>query len=204
MALNWLLDRLRAKRFSVQTQNPNIRRLYFGTIVKMSYSNYKHDPNPLIWVQYSNQKYTHGINLNYLYFNDKRWFAKMIYLMKKGNQIMDGRTMYKFFKLNRYAVVEKAYRLYFTNMIHNPRMVSAGITNLDKLIYPYKDPYIDALNKAISTAAIGTTAVQIAYSQDELRNRIIGANNIRNVHSIKVGQQGTGGIQRAPWIKTTS
>lgn len=194
--MNWLLSKLRRRRYSVSTGQLNRNKIYFGTIIKMHYSNWKHDPDPLIWVQYSDRKYTHGINLNYLDISNKKWLARSIYMIKKAGQIIDGRTFYKYIKLNRYAVAQQAYRLYFSNMINRPRMVSAGITNLDPLVYDFADPFIKALNKSISSTEISTTQIQLAYSKTELQDRII-----QSTHSRPISQQRTGGIQKAAWLR---
>lgn len=195
--LNWLTAKLQNRRYALKTPNRNI--LYFGTIVKMHYSNWKNDPNPLIWVQFSSPKYTHGINLNYLDNNDKKWLARAVYLIKKGNQIMDPRTFYKFIKLNRYNVARKAYRLYFTSLIQQPKMVSSGITNLSKLVYPFNDAFIKSLNNYISSQQLRQTSVPITYSQSELKERVINTVNAKSIHSKTVAPAAS----RAKWLKNS-
>jgi hypothetical protein len=193
-SFNWLVNKLRRIRYASQPSGPS--RLYFGTIVKMHYSNWKHDPDPLIWVQYSNAKYTHGINLNYLDMNQKRWLARSIYLIKKANQTMNGILFYKYIKMNNYSVARKAYRLYFTGMINRPKMISAGITNLDKLTYTTNDPFIKALNKTLGPTEIQATKVQLAQSSTELQERIMQSSNAQSISSGTV----SGGIKKAQWL----
>jgi len=176
--IGWVLAKLRNRRYAMQSTNG--KSLIFGCIYSMRYTNYKRDPSPLIFVLYSGQRrfvtkqghYTDGINLHYLNYSDKMWFARMLYLLKKGNQRMNPRLFYRFLKLNRPNIVKTAYRRYHTSMIGNPRMVSAGFTHLGKLIYPFNDPWIVGLNKTLEPQMQNLTGVQIAYSQDELSNRI--------------------------------
>ena len=84
--VGWVLNRIRqfGNRFS-GTFGGSYKVMYAGTIVKMTYSNYKHDPNPLIFVLYSGIKYTDGLNLNYLNFQEKQYLGRLIYALKRGN-----------------------------------------------------------------------------------------------------------------------
>lgn len=202
--ISWLFARLRNIRYSIQ--NRQGRSLIFGTIYKMSmYRNWKNDPAPLIYVMYSGPMrftktsghYTDGINLNYLSVQDKMWLARTIYLMRKGGQQMNGRLFYRFLKTQRPNIVRTAYRRYHTSMINKPRLVSAGITNLDKLVYPYNDPFIQRLNESISPTELRATGVQVAYSPTELRDRITQAQNSQSIQSIRMNQP----KPQAPWVK---
>lgn len=199
--IRFLLAKLRNRRYSVQ--NNTKRSLIFGTIYKIgNYQNFKRDPAPMIYVMYSGHMtfthvsghYTDGINLNYLGQSDKMWIAKMIYMMKKGGQRMNGVVFYKFLKLQRPNIIRTAYRRYHTSMIKSPKMVSSGITNLDKLVYPYNDPFIVSLNNSITQTELHQTNVQVAYNSTELRDRITSAQNTRPISQIRQTQQ-------APWIK---
>lgn len=156
------------------------KALIFGTIYKLRYSNFKRDPAPLIFVLYSGPRtfvrtsghYTDGLNLNYMSNNDKQWLARSIYLIKKGNQIMKPQLFYRFIKLNRPNIIRTCFRRYHTSMIGGPKMVSAGITHLGKLVYPFNDAYITFLNQQLEPREIGYTKVQVAYSKTELTDRI--------------------------------
>ena len=191
---SWLVNKLRIRRASI---NPGIStKLYtFGAIYEGFYKNYKHDPTPLVWIQYSDAKYTHAINLHYLDQYEKAWFIKTIYMLKKYQQQIDGYTMYKMLKQQNINIVKKAYRVYFTNMC-DYRLVSAGITNMEKLCYTSRDPFVAALNKAISPTAISSVPNQVAYSSTELRERIIEAQNTVNLQDRTVSNFGT-----APWMR---
>lgn len=202
--LGWFFAKLRNRRYAVQ--NNLGKDLIFGTIYKMNiYQNWKRDPAPMIYVMYSGPMtfiktsghYTDGINLNYLDISQKSWFARTIFLMRKGNQQMNGAVFYRFLKGQRPDIIRKAYRRYHTSMILRPKMVSAGITNLDKLIYPYNDPFIQTLNEQLAPAKLRATSVQVAYSPTELRDRITQAQNAIPIQSIRQNQP----QQLAPWIK---
>lgn len=194
----YLANRLRRRRYSIFSQG----RLYsYGAIYNCRYSNWKHDPTPLVWVQYSNVKYTHGLNLHYLNESDKRWLAQTIFLLKKGAQITDGYTFYKLLKMQRPSIIKTAYRVYFTNMLAG-KLVSAGITDMAGMEYSSVDPYIQAINKMIASASAenemyaptvrGQPPIQIAYSRTELVERINQAYGARPIKTAKVGG--------APWL----
>ena len=105
--------------------------------------------------------------------DDKMWFGRMIYLLKKGNQIIDGRTLYQMLKMQRPSIIRKCYRVYFTQFIQNPRMVSAGFTPLGKLQYNSEDPFIQALNAQLTPEYVNRSGVRVSYYPEELRDRII-------------------------------
>jgi hypothetical protein len=197
--VGWILNRIRqfGNRFSGTFGNA-YRVMYAGTIVKMNYSNYKHDPNPLIFVLYSGVKYTHGLNLNYLNFQEKQYLGRLIYALKRGNQVIDGHTLYLILKRDvYYSLVRKCYRTYFSNLIMSPKMVSSGYTPLNRLVYPYNDPFIVALNKYVNNENLGYTApVQVAYYPQELRDRINMA-----IHSVPIGTQSATVSATTPTIR---
>lgn len=203
--LNWLLLKLKNTRFAIQHRTAG-KSLMFGAIYKMAlYRNWKRDNAPMIYVMYSGPMsfvrvsghYTDGININYLNMSDKLWLARMIFLMRKGNQLMTGALFYKFLKLNRPNVIRTAYRRYHTNMINNPRMVSSGITNLSKLVYPFNDPFIVSLNKMLAPEELNYTQVPIAYSKTEIMDRITQAQNSQNIQTLRQTEP----QKLAPWIK---
>ena len=176
--VGWLIAKLRNRRYAMTSTQG--KALIFGTIYAMRYTNFKRDPNPLIFVLYSGPRtfvrksghYTDGINLHYLSMPDKMWMARMIYLIKKGNQIMKPHLFYRFLKLNRPSIVRTAYRRYHTSMIIAPKMVSAGWTHLGKLVYPFNDPWIQGLNQQLEPKELKYTKVKVAYSPTELTDRV--------------------------------
>jgi hypothetical protein len=101
------------------------------------------------------------------------WFGRMIYLLKKGNQVIDGRTLYQMIKMQRPSIIRRCYRMYFTQFIQNPRMVSAGFTALGKLQYQSEDPFIQALNAQLTPEYINRSNVRVSYYPEELKDRII-------------------------------
>lgn len=192
--VGWFLSKLRNRRYAVQ--NGGGKSLIFGTIYSMRYLNFKRDPQPLIFIMYSGPRtfvhkaghYTDGINLHYLSTADRIWFARMLYLVKKGNQQMTPSLFYRFLKLNRPSIIRTAYRRYHTGMIQGPRMVSAGFTHLTKLVYPFNDPWIQGLNQTLEPQAINQTSVKVAYSANELTNRINQTLNSQPISSMRSSQ----------------
>jgi len=172
---SWLITRLRNRRYSYSGLfSP---RLYtFGAIYEGTYKNWKHDPTPMIWIMYSDAKYTHGINLHYLNNYEQSWFIRTIYIIKKYQQAIDGRIFYNMLKQQQMSIVKKAYRVYFTNML-NCKLTSAGITNMEKLVYSSKSPFINTLNKIIAPQEMAYPPRQVSYYPEELRDRIIQAQN---------------------------
>ncbi|MFW6281340.1 MAG: hypothetical protein ACOC1O_00920 [bacterium] len=205
--VSWLLAKLRNRRYAIQNRTAR-NQLIFGTIYKMRlYENWKHDISPLIFVMYSGPMtfvkksghYTDGLNLNYMNSGDKQWLGRVIYLMKKGNQVMNGRLFYRYLKMNRPSIIRTCYRRYFTSKIRRPQMVSAGVTNLTKLVYPFNDVFITRLNQLLEPTELRYTQVDVAYSQTELQERIQASQNQRNIKDLRT--QPTNTIGSAPWIK---
>ena len=61
-------------------------------------------------------------------------------------------------------------------------MVSAGFTPLNRLVYPYNDPFIVALNRYLNYENLNyTQPTQISYYPQELRDRIALALNSRPI-----------------------
>lgn len=158
--------------------------MYYGTIVKMRYSNFKHDPAPLILVLYSGVKYTHALNLNYLSIQEKQYIGRLLYSLKMGKQVIDGRVLYRLLKRDVYnSIIRKCYRTYFSNMILQPKMVSAGFTPLERNEFPFGDPFIINLNKYLSKGNINYVNTKVSYYPEELRDRII-----LSMNSVPVGR----------------
>lgn len=205
---SWLVNKLRFKRFAL---GGNIKVLEYGAFYLGPYGNWKHDPQPLIFIMYSGNDYTHGLNTHYMSRSDKEWFGRMLYLLKKGNQNIDGLTLYRLLKLRRKSIIETCYRVYFTRLL-NMKLVGAGLTDLDRLVYPItKDPWLLALNEMMLPESIGVGSPQIAFSSDELRNRINQALSAQPIQQQTVGgapyqggapHQGGAPYQGgAPWAK---
>lgn len=181
---SWLINTIRNRRYSYSGLLS--QRLYtFGAIYQGVYKNWKHDPNPLIWIQFSDARYTHGINLNYLDSSEKAWFIKTIYLVKKYQQQIDGRVFYNLIKQQKISIIKKAYRVYFTAML-DAKLVGAGITNMEKLVYTTNNRFINDLNQALKPRILTAPPVQVAYNSTELRNRIIEAQNTVSINKATV------------------
>ena len=193
---NYIVGNLRQSRLA----NTMPKMYTFGSIYAGPYANWKHDPNPLIFCMYSNPKYTHGLNIHYLNYSDKAWFARVILMMVKGKQVMDGFTFYKMLKLQRMSIVRKCYRVYFTNMAHY-KLVGQGLnTYLYNLVYDHKDPWVKALNEATSPSGTAFPPVSISYHAEELRDRINSSLNATSLSQARVSSVAPWS-QPAPYIK---
>jgi L-rhamnose mutarotase len=164
----WLLDRLRFKRLAV---NPQMKYLAVGALYSGNYSNFKHDPKPLLFVMWCDEKIVHAFNCNYFSKIQKKWMGQTIYLIKKANQNIDPRTLYRFIKQRRPDLLNY-YRQYHTELL-NMKLVSAGITNLDSLLYTVSsDPWIAALNELIKPSEMIKPPSKISFSPTELQERV--------------------------------
>jgi len=191
---SWLVNTIRNRRYSYSSLlSP---RLYtFGAIYYGVYKNWKHDPNPLIWIQYSDQRYTHAINMNYLDNSEKAWFVRTIFLLKKYQQQIDGKIFYQMLKQQKMSIVKKSYRVYFTNLL-DMKLVGAGITNMEKLVYRTNNVFINQLNEAVKPTELTRLPTQVAYNTTELRDRIIEAQNTVPLHQATVNTGTT-----ASWVR---
>lgn len=198
--MSWIINRLRHRRFAVSSP----KRLFQFAFYYGHYSNWKHTPRPLIFVMHSNDAYTHGIAIQYMSAADKQWFARILYLLKRGGQVMDGMTMYRFIKSRRPSIIRDCYRLYFTSLL-NVKMVGIGLTNRFDDVYEgvNKDPWLLQLNKKLmpSDMPLSETGPKIAYSSTELRDRVISAQNSQPLSSRSVRAPWTRKSNRAPWLK---
>lgn len=194
-----ILSKLRGIRFSL---SPKARLLTFGAIYLGPYTNFKHDRTPLIWVQWSDLQYTHGINLHYLNSADRMWFMRTVYLMSKGGQNITPKNMYNLLKMRRKNIVNIAYRKYFTPLM-NMRLVSPGITNMHSLVYTdHNEEFIKTLNTQLQPSSIFNSKVpQIAFSDTELQDRIMQANDAIPITQRKVAPYINKQGNRAPWLK---
>lgn len=181
----WLIDKLKYKRLAV---NPQMKFLAFGALYEGSYSNFKHDPRPLIWVQWSDQNITHGLNTHYFSRSQKQWFGQMIYIVKKAQQNIDPLTMYRFIKQRRPDLL-KYYRQYKTSLL-NMKLVSAGITPLDSMLYTVStDPWVAVLNEMIKPSEMKAPPTKIAFSPTELQERVNLALSATDLRKGTVGGQ---------------
>ena len=196
---SWLVNKIRYARYALST---HMKIYSFGAIYYGNYSNWKHDPTPLIWIQYSDRQYTHAINIHYLNYGDKAWLMNTIYILKRGRQNLDGLTFFRLMKMRRPNMVKTAYRVYHTNLL-NMRLVSAGITPLDRMIYTnFADPWVAQLNAMIKPSEmVGEGVVQVAYSQTELRDRITSSLNAVDIRQSRVAKPTTGAFGTAPFIR---
>lgn len=86
------------------------------------------------------------------------------------------------------------------------KMVGAGLTALDRLVYPItKDPWLLALNEQLLPDAMDSEALpEIAYNPDELRNRINQALQAQPIQQQRVRApygRPAPYQQPAPWVK---
>ena len=125
----WIIQRLRKRKVRFRR---TLRLFSFGAIYHGTYTNYKTDPRPLIFIMFSNESHTHAININHLGPADRVWLLNTIYLIKKGNQVIDPSTFYKLFKIRRRTIIQTGYRIYFTAYL-KMRLVSPGITRINKI-----------------------------------------------------------------------
>ena len=200
--MSWIINRLRHRRFALSSPKAMHQfAFYYG-----HYSNWKHTPRPLIFVMYSGDVYTHGIAIQYMNRSDRAWFARVLYLLKRGNQVMDGLSMYRFLKSRRYNIVRECYRVYFTSLF-NARMVGAGLTDRQNEVYEgiVKDSWLLQLNESLQPSAMPEreSGPRIAFSDTELRDRVVQAQNTqplteRSARKRAPWAQQTG---RAPWMK---
>lgn len=198
---SFLVAKIRNIRYSI-TNGQSTTIYSFGAVYNGPYIQTMtqiHDPNPLIFCMWSDTKYTHGLNIHYLPEADRAWLARNIFMIKKYQQVIDGRTLYNFIKTNRISIVQKCYRKYFTNMCRY-KLVSAGITNLEKLVYPSNEPFAKRLNEAISSVQLALPPVKVSYSPDELRNRIIESMNSIPIQKMSVTNSRFG---TASWVGKT-
>ena len=116
---------------------------------------------------------------------------------------MDGLTFYKFLKINRPSIVKTAYRTYFSNMIMNPKLIAFGLnSSMYKMIYPHNDPFIKNLNATLMPSNMPTSP-SIAFSEEELRTRILQSQSSIDITRQTV-QQPTGPGGRASFLQNTN
>ena len=88
-------------------------RLDFGDLVLQRYGNWHNDPNPLIFVLYSDALYTHSLNTHYISKNEAEQLRKLMAYIPPGQQSL----AYIFLK-SRFNSVLRSYRVYKTPLIY--------------------------------------------------------------------------------------
>lgn len=122
-------------------------------------------------------------------------------MLKKYNQAMDGRIFYNYLKIHRMSIIQSSYRVYFTTMCRY-KLVSAGITPLEKLQYPSNERFVKMLNEVLATDKINAAPTNVAYSQDELRNRITETlSSVPLERTPLRAPDTTGSFGKAKWIR---
>lgn len=194
---NWLVNKIRQRRFALTPSNKIYTQFgfFFGT-----YSNWKHDPSPLIFIMYSNPQHTHALNTHYMNRTDKEWFSRLLYMIVKGAQNIDGYTLYKLLKLRRHSIIDDCYRVYFTALL-NIKMVGAGLTPMYNKVYPFtKDSWLVSVNQMLKPSSLEeTSGIKIAFDPNELTNRINQAMNSVPIQSRTVNNPSGQPTSRAPW-----
>lgn len=189
-----IISWLRGIKNSVATGFIQRRNWPIGAIISGGYSNYKHDPNPTVlymgtYIAKNGKQYVHGFNLHYMNPYDLQWLLKLIYMMKRGGQVISPRQFYYYIKLNRPDIPKKCYRIYHLGMA-NYYTICPGFSNLSvKQCYSVKDGrdiQIKQLNQMIESAYNPqgnnyTNPSKIAVNQDELQEHINYVLNTRKV-----------------------
>lgn len=163
----------------------------FGTIISGPYVNWKHDASPTIFCMWggnnpslNGKRYCHGINLHYLSSGDQYRFIRTLYLMYRGQQIVNPRLFYQYIKLNFPNIVKQCYRIYHLEMCEF-KIISPGITQIPlSSCYPIKDKrdgiIMNFNNQITQNLTLGENR-QISYSQEELQSHIQEALNSRKI-----------------------
>jgi hypothetical protein len=125
-----------------------------GRVYKCIYSNWKHDPRPLVFILGSDAFYTHGINIHYL-GGLQNTLLRVILNMRLSNKALTGYVMYRFLKMRAPRIPKVAYRKYFTKYLLG-KLVSDGVSQVPM---PGKamlitEPFVRRLNSMIRPRAI--------------------------------------------------
>jgi len=136
-----------------------------GRIYKCTYTNYHHDPRPLLFILSSDYFHTNAINIHYL-GGMQKIMIQLILSMRKSNQALTGLIMYRFMKLRAPAVPKLAYRKYFTRYLAGV-VVSEGVSQIP-ISTPAKfitDPFAFQLNKYLHPRVINKVTMTNQESQ---------------------------------------
>ena len=194
---NSIINWLRGVKASVASHfYPGYTKTYqFGQIISGKYTNWKHDMHPTIFCMgtYINQRngrsYVHGFNLHYLNSYDLQWLLKLIYMMKRGGQVVNPRQFYYYIKANNPNIVKTSYRIYHTALCKY-YTISPGVSSISvKSCYSIddsRDMFVSQLNSMID-AAYGNNLSgikplpQVSYDKNELQDHIQQVLNSRKV-----------------------
>lgn len=188
--INWL----RGIKNSVATGFIKTRNWPVGAIISGQYKNFKHDSSPTIlfmgtYTSRTGKQYVHGFNLHYMDQSDLQWLLKLIYMMKRGGQVVNPRQFYYYIKMNRPNIPKKCYRIYHLGFC-NYYTVCPGFSNLSvKQCYSVKDGrdvMIKQLNQMIDNAYNPggnnyTKPSRVAVDQKELQEHIQMVLNTRKI-----------------------
>lgn len=87
--------------------------LKFGDLILCRYLNFKMDPAPMIFILRSDTQYTEGLNSHYLSKYEAQYVRQLMAYFPNN----DGNKVYYHLKATSKAVVNRAYRRYFTNLL---------------------------------------------------------------------------------------
>lgn len=180
-----IINFLRGIKNSVATGFARTRNWPVGSIISGGYGSWRTDKTPTIlymgtYVAKNGKRYVHGFNLHYMDPYDLQWLIKLLYMMKRGGQIVNPRQFYYYIKQNRPYIPKKCYRIYHEELC-NYYTICPGFSNLSvKQCYPVKDgrdALIGQLNKMIDNAYNPqgkdyTNPSKVAYNQQELQAHI--------------------------------
>jgi hypothetical protein len=125
-----------------------------GRIYKCTYTNYHHDPRPLLFILSSDYFHTNAINIHYL-GGMQKIMIQLILSMRASNQALTGLIMYRFMKLRAPTVPKLAYRKYFTRYLAGV-VVSEGVSQIpirtaNQFI---TDPFVFQINRYLHPRVI--------------------------------------------------
>lgn len=120
-----------------------------GRIYKAIYTNWHHDPKPLIFILSSNAFYTHAINIHYL-GGFSRSMMSIIMDMNRSGKVWSGLAIYQYLKMRAPAIPQLGYRVYFTKFLKG-KLVSDGISQnpIPNKARFFAEPFIRELNRML-------------------------------------------------------
>jgi hypothetical protein len=173
-----IIDKLRG----INNSSLNTKLYSYGAIYSGSYLRFKKDPNPTILCLYSDNLHTHGINLHYLDSFDQQKFMRLIYMIYRSNQQIDGKALYQYFKYHGFQrVIDKSYRIYMTSLAKY-KLVSPGFSPLPlNMCYPSNENFIKAFNRQYNNEEIEyKNENRVEYTTNELQSMV--ANSLNTIH----------------------
>jgi len=110
---------------------------YYATYPRYMKWGWKHDPNPLDFIIYSDKKYTHGINLHYLDSVKLNRLFQAIDIYYKNREKISWYIFYhSIFKIYYGDIIKTAYRCYMSFLIKG-YVVANGIYPTDRFTKIY-------------------------------------------------------------------